>query len=100
MKRIVAAFQNKLEAMKAERNVKRVYRAMETASDNAKDKIEELEGQMADLVETLPTCTDFNGFIQKLSDLIEEKETQQVVVDRLAAIEKYLSEDVKVQETK
>lgn len=100
MKRIIAAFQNKLESMKAERNMKRVFRATETASDNAKDKIEEIDAQMSDLVESLPACTDFNGFIQKLSDLMEEQETQKAIIERLAKIDKYLNEDVKVQNEK
>ena len=98
MERIVAAFKNKLESIKSERNIKRISRSIETAKDNALDAIEDLEAKKAELVEKLPTCSDYKVFIQELSDLIGEQETQQTIVSRLEEIEKYLKEDVKVDE--
>ena len=98
MKRIVAAFKGKLEELKTERNIKRISRSIETAKDNALDKIEELEAKKGDLVESVAEYTDFNSFIQRLSDLIEEQETQKALIGRLDAINTYLNEDIKVKD--
>ena len=98
MKRIVAAFKNKLEEMKTERNIKRISRSIETAKDNAMDKLEEIEAKKADLVESLPSQTDFNWFVQELSNLFDEEEAQKKLITRLTEIDNYLNEDVKVKE--
>lgn len=98
MKRIVAAFKGKLEEMKTERNIKRISRSIDTAKDNALDKIEELEAQKADLVENLPNYTDFNEFVQKLSDLIDEQQEQKRTITRLDEIKTYLEEDIVIKE--
>lgn len=98
MKRIVAAFKNKLEEMKTERNIKRISRSIETAKDNAMDKLEEIEAQKADLVESLPSQTDFNEFVQKLSELFDAQEAQERLIARLTKIDNYLNEEVKVKE--
>jgi hypothetical protein len=100
LKRIIAAFNGKLESLNIDRNVKRISRSIDIAKDNALDTIEELDCKKADLVESLPTVTDFNKFLQDLSDLIEEQENQTALIKRLEDIEKYLNEEITVKDEK
>ena len=86
MKRIVAAFEKKVESCKAERK------------DNALDAIEAIECQKSELGEALPERTDFDDFVAKLSALMDEQEAQKAVVERLDAIKAYLEEEIKVTE--
>jgi hypothetical protein len=48
MKRIIVALTNKVEKLKLERKVNRVYRAIETAKDNAEDTIDKLNEESSD----------------------------------------------------
>lgn len=100
LKRIIAAFNGKLESLKIDRNIKRISRSIDIAKDNALDTIEELDCKKADLVESLPTVTDFNKFLQDLSDLIEEQEEQTALIKRLEDIDKYLNEEITVKDEK
>ena len=98
MKRIVAAFEKKVESCKAERKMKRVMRSIDIAKDNALDAIEAIECQKSELVEGLPEITDFDSFVGRLSALMDEQEAQKAVVERLEAIKAYLDEEIKVTE--
>ena len=97
MKRILAIFNDKLNGLKKERKIKRVMRSIEIAADNAEDAKEAIENKMEDLVDTLPETEDMNSFVQKFSDLIGEKEEQELIIARLNKIKAYLEEDIKVK---
>ena len=97
MKRIYAIFNDKLDSLKKERKIKRIMRAIEIATDNAEDTKEAIENQMEDLTDTLPEIEDINSFVQRVSDLIGEKEEQELIIARLKKIKAYLEEDIKVK---
>ena len=97
MKRIYAIFNDKLDSLKKERKIKRIMRAIEIATDNAEDTKEAIENQMEDLTDTLPEIEDINSFVQRVSDLIGEKEEQELIIVRLKKIKAYLEEDIKVK---
>ena len=97
MKRIIAIFNNKLDDLKKERKIKRVMRSLEIAADNAEDAKEAIENKMEDLVDTLPETENIDSFVQKVSDLIGEKEEQELIIARLNKIKAYLEEDIKVK---
>lgn len=97
MKRIIAIFSNKLDDLKKERKIKRVMRSLEIAADNAEDAKEAIENKMEDLVDTLPETENMDSFVQKISDLIGEKEEQELIIARLNKIKAYLEEDIKVK---
>jgi len=94
MKRIYSGFEKAVEAVKRERKVNRVMRCIDTAIDNAKDSMDELENQKAEVVESLPETTDINEWVQKLSDVIGAQEEQDAVLQRLYAIKAYLIGDM------
>ena len=97
MKRILAIFNDKLDSLKKERKIKRIMRSIEIAADNAEDAKETIENKMEDLVDTLPETEDMDSFVQKVSDLIGEKEEQELIIARLKKIKAYLEEDIKVK---
>ena len=97
MKRIFAIFNDKLESLKKERKIKRLMRSIETAVDNAEDAKEAIDNKMEDLADTLPQCDDTNSFVQKMSDLIGQKEEQELIITRLTKIKAYLEEEVEVK---
>lgn len=97
MKRILAIFNGKLDDLKKERKIKRIMRSIEIAVDNAEETKEAIENQMEDLADTLPEIEDTNSFVQKVSDLIGEKEEQELIIARLKKIKAYLEEDIKVK---
>lgn len=97
MKRILAIFNGKLDGLKKERKIKRIMRSIEIAVDNAEETKEAIENQMEDLADTLPEIEDTNSFVQKVSDLIGEKEEQELIITRLKEIKAYLEEDIKVK---
>lgn len=97
MKRIFAIFNDKLDSLKKERKIKRVMRSIEIAADNAEDAKEAIENKMEDLVDNLPETENMDSFVQKVSDLIGEKEEQELIIARLNKIKAYLEEDIKVK---
>jgi len=97
MKRIIAIFNDKLNGLKKERKIKRVMRSIEIAADNAEDAKEAIDNKMEDLVDTLPEIEKMDSFVQKVSDLIGEKEEQELIIARLKKIKAYLEEDIKVK---
>ena len=97
MKRILAIFNGKLDSLKKERKIKRIMRSIEIAADNAEDAKETIENKMEDLADSLPETEDLNSFVQKVSDLIGEKEEQELIIARLKKIKAYLEEDIKVK---
>lgn len=97
MKRILAIFNGKLDSLKKERKIKRIMRSIEIATDNAEDAKEAIENQMEDLADSLPETEDLNSFVQTVSDLIGEKEEQELIIARLKKIKAYLEEDIKVK---
>lgn len=100
MKRILAIFNGKLESLKKERKIKRLMRSIEIAVDNAEDAKETIDNKMDDLADTLPQCEDTNSFVQEMSDLIGQKEEQELIITRLTKIKAYLEEEVEVKEKK
>lgn len=98
MKRIIAALSGKIEKMKMERKVNRVNRAIESATDNARDAIERIEEEKTSLLVALSTATDVNCIVQELGDKIGEQEEQQQTIERLEKIREYINEDVRVEE--
>lgn len=97
MKRIFAIFNDKLDSFKKERKIKRIMRSIEIATDNAEDAKEAIENKMEDLADKLPESEDLNSFIQEVSDLIEAKEEQELVIARLKKIKAYLEEDIEIK---
>ena len=51
MKRIVAFLQKKIDSVKIERKINRIQRAIDSAIDNAQERIEQLEDEKYDIIE-------------------------------------------------
>lgn len=100
MKRIVAAFEKKVEAVKAERKMKRIMRCVEIAKDNSLDEIDKLAIKKGELVETLPDVEDYDDFIQELSNLMDAEDEQKAILTRLDEIMAYLDEEIEVVKEK
>lgn len=100
MKRIKAAFEKKVEAIKAERNMKRVMRSIEICRDNALDELDKLSIKKAELVESLPSVENHDNFLRNLSSLMDAEEEQKATLTRLDAIKAYLEEDIEVVDAK
>ena len=95
MKRIIAAIQEKLDETKAERKVKRVFRAIDIAQDNAKDAIDVAKYKKADILDKINDL-EAEDLVNQLSDCIAEEEDAQATIDRLEKIKAYLEEDIKI----
>jgi len=95
MKRIIAATQGKLDKTKAERKVKRVFRAIDIAQDNAKDALDVAKDKKADIL-TKVNDLQAEDLVNQLSDCITEEENAQATIDRLEKIKAYLEEDIKI----
>lgn len=100
MKRIIAALTGKVENMKMERKVARVNRSIETATDNARDAIDRIEEEKADLLAKLADATEVNDIITKISDKIGEGEEQEAIIARLEKVKVYINEEIEVDEEK
>ena len=98
MKRIIAALTDKVEKLKLDRKVNRVYRSIETAKDNAQDTIDKLNEEASDLLSNLVTSTEVNGIIAKISDKLGDIEEQQEVIKRLDKVKAFIDEDVEIEE--
>ena len=98
MKRIIAALTDKVEKLKLERKVNRVYRSIETAKDNAEDTIDKLNEEASDLLVDLATNSEVNGIITKISDKLGAIEEQEEIIKRLDKVKEFIEEDVEVEE--
>jgi uncharacterized phage infection (PIP) family protein YhgE len=98
MRRIIAALTDKVEKLKLDRKVNRVYRSIETAKDNAQDTIDKLNEEASDLLSNLVTSTEVNGIIAKISDKLGDIEEQQEVIKRLDKVKAFIDEDVEIEE--
>lgn len=98
MRRIIAALTGKVEKLKLDRKVNRVYRSIETAKDNAQDTIDKLNEEASDLLSNLVTSTEVNGIIAKISDKLGDIEEQQEVIKRLDKVKAFIDEDVEIEE--
>ena len=98
MKRIIAALTDKVEKLKLDRKVNRVYRSIETAKDNAEDTIDKLNEEASDLLADLATCSEVNGIITKISDKLGAIEEQEEIIKRLDKVKEFIEEDVEVEE--
>jgi len=97
MKRIVAALKNKVESLKLDRKISRVYRSIDTAKDNAEDTIDKLKEEMCDLLGELEKTSEVNGIITKISDKIGNIEEQKEIIERLNKVKEFIEEDVEVE---
>ena len=100
MKRIIAALTDKVEKLKLDRKVNRVYRSIETAKDNAEDTIDKLNEEASDLLADLTTSSEVNGIITKISDKLGAIEEQEEIIKRLNKVKEFIEEDVEVEEEK
>lgn len=100
MKRIIAALSNKVEKLKLERKVNRVYRAIATAKDNAEDNIDKLNEEASDLLKDLASCSEVNGIITRISDKLGAIEEQEETIKRLDKLIEFIEEDVEIEEEK
>ena len=98
MKRIIAALTNKVEKLKLERKVNRVYRAIETAKDNAEDTIDKLNEEASNLLSDLAENSEVNNIITKISDKLGAIEEQKEIIKRLDKVKEFIEEDVKIEE--
>lgn len=98
MKRIIAALTDKVEKLKLERKVNRVYRSIETAKDNAEDSIDKLNEDASNLLSDLVTSSEVNGIITKISDKLGAIEEQQEIIKRLDKVKEFIEEDVEIEE--
>jgi hypothetical protein len=97
MKRIVAALKNKVESLKLDRKISRVYRSIDTAKDNAEDTIDKLKEEMCDLLGELEKTSEVNGIITKISDKIGNIEEQKEIIKRLNKVKEFIEEDVEIE---
>ena len=100
MKRIIAALTDKIEKLKLERKINRVYRSIETAKDNAEDTIDKLNEEASDLLVDLATSSEVNGIITKISDKLGAIEEQKEIIKRLDKVKEFIEEDVEIEEEK
>lgn len=98
MKRIIAALTDKVEKLKLERKVNRVYRSIETAKDNAEDTIDKLNEEASDLLADLATNSEVNGIITRISDKLGAIEEQEEIIKRLDKVKEFIEEDVEIEE--
>lgn len=98
MKRIIAALTDKVEKLKLERKVNRVYRAIETAKDNAEDTIDKLNEEASDLLADLATSSEVNNIITKISDKLGAIEEQEEIIKRLDKVKEFIEEEVEIEE--
>lgn len=98
MKRIIAALTDKVEKLKLDRKVNRVYRAIETAKDNAEDTIDKLNEEASDLLSDLAESSEVNTIITKISDKLGAIEEQQEIIKRLDKVKAFIEEEVEVEE--
>lgn len=98
MKRIIAALTNKVETSKLDRKVNRVYRAIETAKDNAEDTIDKLNEEASNLLSDLAESSEVNYIITKISDKLGAIEEQEEIIKRLDKVKEFIEEDVEVEE--
>lgn len=98
MKRIIAALTNKVETLKLERKVNRVYRAIETAKDNAEDAIDKLNEEASNLLSDLAESSEVNNIITRISDKLGAIEEQEEIIKRLDKVKEFIEEDVEVEE--
>ncbi len=96
MKRIIAALTGKVEKIKMERKINRVNRAIESATDNARDAIDRIEEEKMSAMNRLANESEVNCIINKLSDLIDQQEEQEAIIQRLEKVKTYVNEDIKV----
>lgn len=98
MKRIIAALSGKVEKIKMDRKINRVNRAIESATDNARDAIDRIEEEKSNAMKRFANEPEVNCIINKISDLIDKQEEQEAVIQRLEKVRAYLNEDIKVEE--
>lgn len=98
MKRIIAALTDKVEKLKLDRKVNRVYRSIETAKDNAEDTIDKLNEEASDLLSELATSSEVNRIISKISDKLGAIEEQEEIIKRLDKVKEFIEEDVEIKE--
>ena len=98
MKRIIAALTDKVEKLKLDRKVNRVYRSIETAKDNAEDTIDKLNEEASDLLSELATSSEVNGIISRISDKLGAIEEQEEIIKRLDKVKEFIEEDVEIKE--
>ena len=98
MKRIIAALTNKVETSKLDRKVNRVYRAIETAKDNAEDAIDRLNEEASNLLSNLAENSEVNNIITRISDKLGAIEEQEEIIKRLDKVKEFIEEDVEVEE--
>lgn len=98
MKRIIAALKGKVENVKMERKINRVNRAIESATDNARDAIDRIEEEKSKLMEQIIDSTEVNGIINRISEKIAEQEEQEATIERLDKIKAYVNEEIEVEE--
>ena len=97
MKRIIAALTDKVEKLKLERKVNRVYRSIETAKDNAKDTIDKLNEEASDLLSELANSSEVNGIITRISNKLGAIEEQEEILKRLDKVKEFIEEDVEIE---
>ena len=97
MKRIEAAVNGSIKSDVNGRRIKRVFRSIEIAKDNALDAIEQLNNKRETLITRLKDPVDPCCFIQQLADVMGEIKDQEEIISRLDEIKAYLEEDVNVE---
>lgn len=98
MKRIIAALSGKLEKIQMDRKINRINRAIESATDNARDAIDRIEEEKMFAIKHLTNVSEVAPIINRLSDLIDQQEEQEAIIQRLASVKKYIDEDIEVEE--
>ena len=98
MKRIIAALKGKVEKIQMERKINRVNRAIESATDNARDEIDRIEEEKMNIVSTLTDTSEVNGVINSLSDLIDKQEEQEAIILLLEKVKAYLADEITVED--
>lgn len=98
MKRIEAAIKNVLSNAKCERKVSHANRMIDTAIDNAKDKMDDLDFDMQTCLESLAKSDNVTDVIKKLCSLKAQKEEQEETIKTLQWAKEYINEEVEVDE--
>lgn len=94
MKRIVALLSNKIDKIKIDRKINRINRVIDSAIDNAQEKIEQLEDEKFDIIEKFEESSEVAPIINRLSDKIGEIEYQEEIIQRLKKVQEFLDEEI------
>lgn len=100
MKRIEAALKGVFNTVKVENRKKKISNALNSARTNFEDDKITAEENIDECIKELAECPNIQDKISDINEYIEKKEAAEMGIKRIDKIEKYLNEEVEVEEKK